>query len=55
MENNDITYLLKREKDLEEKLEELRNKKNKTELDKVIYEETLKYLARIRTRKNHGN
>lgn len=55
VENNDINYLLKEERNIRSKIEELENKPNKNDRDKLILEEMKQYLANILERKTRAN
>lgn len=54
MENNEIGYLLKKEKELREALEKLSKTKYKSEIDKLKYEEIQRELADILRRQNYA-
>lgn len=54
MENNEITYLLKREKDIRSGIEELEKKFPKNDRDKLILEELKQDLGDIQERKNRA-
>ena len=50
MENNEITYLLKKKRELEDFLKGMDKKQTKTEREKLIYEETKRKLIQILAR-----
>lgn len=54
MENNEINYLLKKEKDIRSKIKELENKFPQNNRDKLILEEMKQYLANIQERKDRA-